>query len=700
MTYQEFLNRYHFNPATDKPLGEGGFGTVYKAYDQTIDEYVAVKVCPVKEGGYSLASEVEMVANLPDHPNIAKYEAKTYQVQAGFSKNDLAIMKFYPDGNLAQYVQQHRPQGETLKNIVTGILSGIAFLHSNKDGKPVLIHRDLKPSNILMIRRPDGQPVPKIADFGLAKTSTSGKSLSNSGGAFTAQYMSPEQATFDKLDWRTDLWSFGSILYFICTGEHAFNAPKQSDGEASTGIISQQIRDGKLPSIDHIAKPYRDMIAACWQQDRTKRVQSATALLAILGLEIPQPAPPQPKTFDVRAAIIEIEGLLKQKNYAAALTKCKAALAEVPQHPRLQQLHQEINAALNPEVKTFDVRAAIAEIEGLLKTKNYDTALTKCKAALAEVPQHPRVLQLKTEITTAKAEEAKPKPPINGKPATASSGITTKLILFIAAIVVVVIGGIGLTNSGGAEEDDYAEEEVVEEQVVEQEEISDYGIDMVQIPGGTFQMGSNENDDEKPIHSVTLNGFSMSKYEVTQKQWYDIMGTTVEQQRDKANPSWDLAGVGDNYPIYYVSWEDIQDFLRKLNAQTGKRYRLPTEAEWEYAAQGGQNYKYAGSDNLGSVAWYSDNSGSKTHPVGQKSPNGYGLYDMSGNLWEWCEDVWHDNYNGTPTDGSAGTSGGNSALRVLRGGSWINGAGDCRSAYRYADTPDYRDFNFGFRIAL
>jgi formylglycine-generating enzyme required for sulfatase activity len=214
--------------------------------------------------------------------------------------------------------------------------------------------------------------------------------------------------------------------------------------------------------------------------------------------------------------------------------------------------------------------------------------------------------------------------------------------------------------------------------------------DMIFIEGGTFSMGSNEYDDEKPIHSVTVSSFYMGKYEVTQKQWREVMGQDP--------PELNFKGC-DQCPVERVSWNDIQEFLKKLNAKTGKNYRLPTEAEWEYAARGGKSYKYAGSDNIGSVAWYSDNSDSKTHPVGQKSANGYGLYDMSGNVWEWCSDWYNsDYYKNSPSDNPKGPS--TSSIRVLRGGSWISGAAGCRSADRYFSTPDYRHNNYGFRLAL
>jgi len=218
---------------------------------------------------------------------------------------------------------------------------------------------------------------------------------------------------------------------------------------------------------------------------------------------------------------------------------------------------------------------------------------------------------------------------------------------------------------------------------------------MVRIEGGTFTMGcrggffSECDADEKPAHQVTVQSFEMSKYEVTQEVWVTVM---------EENPSY--FQNCPRCPVEQVSWEDVQAFLQKLNVGGG-RYRLPSEAEWEYAARGGsqsRGYAYAGSDTLDAVGWYAENSGDKTHPVGQKQANEVGLHDLSGNVWEWVQDCWHDNYQGAPSEGRAWERG-DCGRRVLRGSSWSNKPRFLRSAYRVGYPAVNRGYDLGFRLA-
>ncbi|MDD6164843.1 MAG: formylglycine-generating enzyme family protein [Bacteroidales bacterium] len=217
---------------------------------------------------------------------------------------------------------------------------------------------------------------------------------------------------------------------------------------------------------------------------------------------------------------------------------------------------------------------------------------------------------------------------------------------------------------------------------------------MIRVEGGTFSMGAtseqtNYDNDEKPIHSVTLSDYYMGETEVTQELWVAVMGS---------NPSY---FKGNNQrPVENVSWYDCQEFIEKLNSLTGKQFRLPTEAEWEYAARGGKHsrgYKYSGSNNADEVAWYNGNSGSKTHPVKTKNANELGLYDMSGNVYEWCND-WYGRYQSYSQTNPTGPSEGE--YRVLRGGSWSSLDGSVRVSYRFNSTPGNRYGNYGLRLAL
>jgi len=247
-------------------------------------------------------------------------------------------------------------------------------------------------------------------------------------------------------------------------------------------------------------------------------------------------------------------------------------------------------------------------------------------------------------------------------------GSAIGLVLLIGSIAgLIALGGCGKSGSGT----------VVKNST---------GMEFVLVPAGSFMMGSDKSDAEKPAHQVKINSqFYLGKYEVTQAQWQKVMGS---------NPS--FTKNCDQCPVEMVSWDDAQEFIKKLNAANdGYTYRLPSEAEWEYACRAGTTGDYAG--DVDALGWYSKNSDNKSHPIGQKQANAFGLYDMHGNVVEWCEDVWHENYNGAPGDGSAWKSG-DSDERVLRGGWWNSDANSLRSAYRDDSPSGGRLSYFGFRV--
>ena len=233
--------------------------------------------------------------------------------------------------------------------------------------------------------------------------------------------------------------------------------------------------------------------------------------------------------------------------------------------------------------------------------------------------------------------------------------------------------------------------------------VNDVTFKMILVEAGTFTMGATEEetgalDSEKPTHQVTLTkDYYIGETEVTQALWYAVMG----QKPTSDGSAWESSyGLGDNYPAYRISWNDCQEFISKLNQLTGLSFRLPTEAEWEYAARGGNKATiqtlYSGSNTIDEVAWYYDNSSSSTHEVAGKAANALGLYDMSGNVWEWCND-WYGSYSSGAQTDPTGPSGG--LYRVLRGGDWYDFATNCRVAYRNLDSVTFRHV-YGMRLAL
>ncbi|MDK9723584.1 MAG: formylglycine-generating enzyme family protein [Sterolibacteriaceae bacterium MAG5] len=210
--------------------------------------------------------------------------------------------------------------------------------------------------------------------------------------------------------------------------------------------------------------------------------------------------------------------------------------------------------------------------------------------------------------------------------------------------------------------------------------------EMVVIPAGSFTMGAAGQPKTSPPHAVALRSFAIGRHEVTQGQWQAVMG---------ANPS-RFAECGPECPVENISWHDAREFARRLSARTGKTYRLPSEAEWEYACRAGGGNDFCGGDSAEPVAWYGNEYGNP-HPVGRKQANAWGLHDMSGNVWEWTQDCSHASYAGAPADGSAWETG-ECASRILRGGSWLSGPQYSRATLRFGFKPGFRAGDFGLRV--
>ena len=377
----------------------------------------------------------------------------------------------------------------------------------------------------------------------------------------------------------------------------------------------------------------------------------------------------------------ELQALVADNNLLAALTLCKEAIPESSKKFKLILAMQANLRKLNEEL-----------IGGVINQREYGLRLAEQNLAMLTFAEGLEADDFKPRGEGDKAADPK-------RPGFSKLEIILLAIVGMLLVVATVYG----VSQYLTEKPEEKGPKIVKEPEKEEEDsvISSIDKSMVLVTGGKFEMGTNKGEpEERPAHYVILSDFYIGKTEVTQEQWRAVMG------RDPDNLA--FKDCGEKCPVERVNWDDIQEFLRRLNDTllTGKKYRLPTEAEWEYAARGGNKrgkYEYAGSKTLSDVAWYTSNSEAETktkttHPVAKKKANELGLYDMSGNVWEWCQD-WYGNYPSSiqtnPTGPKTGVD------RVIRGGCYVSGIGECRVANRYPDPspPTNQSASIGFRLA-
>ncbi len=341
---------------------------------------------------------------------------------------------------------------------------------------------------------------------------------------------------------------------------------------------------------------------------------------------------------------------------------------------------------------------SVAEMLDLLKAKPAAAKVPEDDVTVVEVEKPKPVLPPKVrpippkKVELKPAEAPKPQPDKTPKKKSKNLKIVFGGLLGVALVVLAIVL---FTSTGNSTEDSDSETGRTESSLPSRETITVNGVsfDMIRVEGGTYYMGAQSSNSsaknydseawewDGPVHQETVSTFYMGETEVTQELWQAVMGT---------NPSY---FKGSQKPVECVSWDECQKFIQKLNSKTERQFRLPTEAEWEYAARGGnksKGYKYSGSNSIGQVAWYDDNSSNTTHPVKQKSPNELGLYDMSGNVGEWTSSYWRSNYNASE----------DRSRRVRRGGSWYNYASYARVSYRDYYSPGSSNSGIGLRLVL
>ncbi len=642
-------------------IGRGGLAVVYKAIQKSLKRVVALKVIPQQFSHYKdflnrFHHEAQLAARLTHHHIVTIYDE-------GVENGIHYIAMEYIEGTTLHNLIQKRGKftAEETVNIVTPLAEALDYAHSHG-----VIHHDVKSSNIIITK--DGHAV--LTDFGI-NHAAAGTTLTRLGTIVgTPQFMSPEQAEGKVVDGRSDIYSLGIVLYECLTGQVPFR------DESPMSIIYKTLHEGVTPisRIANVPEWLEQIVTGCLEKDLIARIQSGRDLANMLKkkqgpvraipnkVQIPHtPLPPQPQgtppsepklspmttfVFVLMAILLVVFGVMLIRSYRPEEKRISFS-RQLPTDS-LKQL------ALKPGTQLKGKEEQAKKIEqGTVAAKDQ-------KAAEKEDLNKKNVAE---QAGTAKGD----KQPQSPKEQTTRESST---------------------EQSASKKQDQPKSEPKQESTPRTD--LKLGADMVYVDGGTFEMGYEKGiADEKPVHKVTVNGFYISKYEVTQKQWKEIMGTNPSYYKDC-----------DDCPVEQVSWDDVQQFLKKLSAKMGQHYRLPTEAEWEYAARGGnksKGYTYSGSNDIDEVAWYNKNSGGKTHQVGTKKPNELGLFDMSGNVWEWCSDWYEETYyQSSPENNPQGPSSG--SLHSIRGGARDLNKNNARLSYRVRQKTG--KYYIGFRYVV
>lgn len=621
-------------------LGQGGFGITYLAEQTMLGRKVAVKeffykeFCDREEGTSHIT-----FGTSGNRENVQRFMKKFLKEARTISQLDhpniIKIYDIFEENGTAYYVMEYI-EGENLSELVKrqGALSEVTAVGYIKKVADALAyihaqninHLDVKPGNI-MLRQLDQQIV--LIDFGLSKQYDDvGSQTSSTPVGISQGYAPIEQyrpGGVAQFTPQTDIYSLGATLYWLIIGK----TPPPAD----------EILDEGLPAMpSYVSSPVKNAIENAMQVKKKDRPQSVKDFLRLL---------------DVKLSV----------SYSPSTSN---------------------DVSLNDE-ETCIIQTNTQEPE-VLKTNQNEKVKSAYPLATPPPPMPPRF---------AAGDTYKKVVSVSNK----SDSFTKRLIKTCIIVGVLVVAPIIIMIKCGlfseSEEIKPSQDSPSQQVSYSNGELNINGINykMVSVAGGTFMMGATSEmkdpwDDEKPVHQVTVSGFSIGQTEVPQALWEAVMGN---------NPS---HFKGNDLPVENVSWNDCMSFISELNNLTGKIFRLPTEAEWEFAARGGNksnHTQYSGSSNINDVAWYDGNSGEKTHPVAQKKANELGIYDMSGNVCEWCSDRY-GNYSGSAQTNPKGPNSG--ADRVNRGGGWGLVAGTCRLSTRNRNHNGSSGFSQGFRLCL
>ena len=669
-------------------LGQGGFGITYKATTKDVVgnipvEYaVAIKEHFIKDENSRdtdtmtvLTTNTKKKAEVAESLNAFIAEArKLYEVggrsphivrvNESFRANGTAyyVMEYIDGISLDGYVRDeymdeyiaasHKAWEEKALRLISQVGEALATLHDNH-----MTHLDVKPQNIMLCSDGGNEYTTKLIDFGLAKHYDSeGHATSSMKVAGLSEGYAPmeQYVGINTFTPEADVYALAATLYYMLCGKHP---------RVASEVSEKYIRDTIPP---YFSPRITDAICRAMRQNRMERTHSVREFLHQLTTN---------DTTDTQARVRGGSATAENTSLSAAGSG-NATMRIQPQKDNhtSSALHESSDNSISddhesPELNESDYSGATTVIgtdnrwgAGNPDGDNYDGGTDDGGSWLSGKIKY-----------------------ILGAAAVAAA--------LVVAVLIFGNGGNKTTQATDGNQSDISVSGSATAGSNATFTVGDVPLTMIWVKGGTFTMGatseqgSDADDNEKPAHNVTVSDFWIGETEVTQALWQAVMGR---------NPS---EFKGSNRPVENVSWNDCQSFVKKLNSllsdqlPAGRKFRLPDEAEWEYAARGGNrsgHYKYSGSNNLGSVAWYDDNSGSTTHDVKTKNSNELGIYDMSGNVWEWCQDNWRDNYNASY----------DASYRVYRGGCWINYARGCRVSLRSWDYPASAILYLGLRLAL
>ncbi|MDQ6954897.1 MAG: SUMF1/EgtB/PvdO family nonheme iron enzyme, partial [Mariprofundaceae bacterium] len=630
---------------------------------------VALKCIPesTTEEQSSLLQEVKNHASLPVNPYILPFS--DVFADQGYSVLVLPLA----DTSLQEVISDGGVEKPLI--LLRQLANGLYALHKNEKW-----HGDLKPANVLMFKETsqgEMQFTPKLADFGVQGTTPS--------YAVSKSFPSANSSLNDKKAW--DAFALGVIGFQLFTGTLPEKLKKQRTLQDWGGLTAgdrKELQDGYQ---NLITPQNQQHLAHLLDQNSISRINALNQFAR------------DENDLPTSIIIIPSKQAYKCQQPTASRSTSDLSYTSNSREEKKDVVEKEavkkgsVKPAKNKKLLMPILLIIVIVIAGVMMLPQFPAHQTKQIEAAQQALMQNQVQKQDDEkarrLAAEKAEAAKVK--LLGKQRLAeeqgqkeaqkkAEEKAWKLAVEKAAAAKVKL----LEKQRLAEERGW--------KVVGEERVFD-GITFVWIPQGEFMMGSDSSgsSDEKPVHKVRFKqGFWMGKYEVTQAQWQAVM---------EENPRY---FTNDSHPMEGMSWGHIQKFIHSLNGLTGKRFRLPTEAEWEYAARAGSTSKYSWGDRVSSNKANCKGCGSrwdnsKTAPVGSFKPNSFGLYDMNGNVWEWVEDCYHDDYNEAPTDGGAWRNG-NCGKRVLRGGSWGYFSFDMRSANRHRNSIDARNNNNGFRL--